>query len=127
MVDRFRSSIVRAAARRRLGCVPAYGHVAGSRPGGPCCARITCVDPKQLAPPFAGREFDTALLDELPPSVDRCGERGEFHTFAYGGPMFGRPIGVRQGEVVVRDGFVFADLIPEMNAHNTGQSGEDDR
>ncbi|MDP9002554.1 MAG: adenine nucleotide alpha hydrolase [Myxococcota bacterium] len=90
-------------------------------------ARITCVDPKQLAPPFAGREFDTALLDELPPSVDRCGERGEFHTFAYGGPMFKQPIGVRQGEVVVRDGFVFADLIPEMNAHDTGQSREDDR
>ncbi len=74
-------------------------------------ARLTCVDPKQLAPAFAGREFDSALLDELPPSVDPCGERGEFHTFAYGGPMFQRTIALRAGEIVERDGFVFADLL----------------
>jgi diphthamide synthase (EF-2-diphthine--ammonia ligase) len=75
-------------------------------------ARITCVDPKVLDPSFAGREFDTSLLDELPVGVDRCGERGEFHTFAYSGPMFSRPIGVEGGEIVERDGFVFADLVP---------------
>jgi uncharacterized protein (TIGR00290 family) len=75
-------------------------------------ARLTCVDPKQLAPSFAGREFDGALLDELPASVDPCGERGEFHTFAYEGPMFQRSIALHSGEVVERDGFVFADLIP---------------
>jgi uncharacterized protein (TIGR00290 family) len=75
-------------------------------------ARLTCVDPKQLAPAFAGREFDTALLDELPASVDPCGERGEFHTFAYEGPMFRRPVGLVSGEVVERDGLVFADLLP---------------
>jgi uncharacterized protein (TIGR00290 family) len=75
-------------------------------------ARLTCVDPKQLAPSFAGREFDADLLDELPSSVDPCGERGEFHTFAYDGPMFERPVAVHSGEVVVRDGFVFADLVP---------------
>jgi uncharacterized protein (TIGR00290 family) len=74
-------------------------------------ARITCVDPKQLAPEFAGREFDSALLDALPPSVDPCGERGEFHTFAYGGPMFEHAVAVRAGEIVKRDGFVFADLL----------------
>jgi uncharacterized protein (TIGR00290 family) len=76
-------------------------------------ARLTCVDPKQLASSFAGREFDEALLEALPPSVDRCGERGEFHTFAYDGPMFRKPISLRDGEIVERDGFVFADLIPE--------------
>jgi uncharacterized protein (TIGR00290 family) len=76
-------------------------------------ARLTCVDPRQLAPSFAGREFDAALLADLPPSVDPCGERGEFHSFAYAGPMFQRPIAVRGGDVVERDGFVFADLLPE--------------
>jgi uncharacterized protein (TIGR00290 family) len=75
-------------------------------------ARLTCVDPKQLAPSFAGREFDAALLAELPQTVDPCGERGEFHTFAYAGPMFARPVALRGGEVVERDGFVFADLLP---------------
>jgi uncharacterized protein (TIGR00290 family) len=75
-------------------------------------ARLTCVDPKQLAASFAGREFDAALLADLPPGVDPCGERGEFHTFAYAGPMFRAPVGVRLGDVVERDGFVFADLTP---------------
>ena len=73
-------------------------------------ARLTCVDPRQLGAQFAGREFDAALLAELPPSADPCGERGEFHTFAYDGPMFRRPIAIESGEVVERDGFVFADL-----------------
>lgn len=75
-------------------------------------ARLTCVDPRSLDGRFAGRDFDAALLDELPATVDPCGERGEFHTFAYDGPMFARPIPIRSGEVVTRDGFVFADLVP---------------
>ncbi|HEX7550548.1 MAG TPA: ATP-binding protein [Candidatus Methylomirabilis sp.] len=74
-------------------------------------ARITCVDPKVLPPAFAGREFDQALLADLPAGVDPCGEKGEFHTFAYGGPMFREPIPISTGEVVERDGFVFADLL----------------
>ncbi len=73
-------------------------------------ARLTCVDPKQLDPAFVGREFDAALLSELPAAVDPCGERGEFHTLAYDGPMFRRPVSLRAGEVVARDGFVFADF-----------------
>jgi uncharacterized protein (TIGR00290 family) len=77
-------------------------------------ARLTCVDPRHLSPAFAGREFDAALLADLPPAVDPCGERGEFHSFAYAGPMFRRPVAVRAGEVVERDGFVFADLLPEV-------------
>jgi uncharacterized protein (TIGR00290 family) len=79
-------------------------------------ARLTCVDPRQLAPTFAGREYDAALLAELPPSVDPCGERGEFHTFAYAGPMFARPIAIRAGEIVERDGFTFADLLGDPEA-----------
>ncbi len=75
-------------------------------------ARITCVDPRALDASFAGRAFDEALLAELPPQIDRCGENGEFHTFAYDGPMFSRPIAVTPGEVVERDGFVYADLLP---------------
>jgi uncharacterized protein (TIGR00290 family) len=73
-------------------------------------ARLTCVDPKQLDRSFVGREFDAALLRDLPFSADPCGERGEFHSFAYDGPMFSRPIPIESGEVVERDGFVFADL-----------------
>lgn len=75
-------------------------------------AILTCVDPKVLDPSFAGREFDSRLLDDLPPSVDPCGERGEFHSFAYRGPMFRRPITVTRGEIVDRDGFTFADVKP---------------
>lgn len=73
-------------------------------------AHLTCVDPKQLDRRFAGRTFDAALLDELPEGVDPCGENGEFHTFCFAGPMFDAPIPVTPGEVVERDGFVFADL-----------------
>ncbi len=73
-------------------------------------ARLTCVNPKVLDRKFAGRDFDASLLDELPASVDPCGERGEFHSFAYAGPMFSKPIAIKSGEVVERDGFVFADV-----------------
>ena len=73
-------------------------------------ARITCLNPKQLDVRFAGREYDAALLDELPASVDPCAERGEFHTCAYDGPMFRAPIPVETGITVERDGFVFTDL-----------------
>ena len=74
-------------------------------------ARLSCVDPKQLDRRFAGREFDAALLADLPASVDPCGERGEFHTCVTAGPMFAKPVEVRPGEVVERDGFVFADVV----------------
>jgi uncharacterized protein (TIGR00290 family) len=75
-------------------------------------ATLTCVDPRVLDPSFAGRAFDAALLADLPASVDPCGERGEFHTFVWDGPMFHGPLAIRRGEVVARDGFVFADLVP---------------
>ncbi len=75
-------------------------------------AIITCVDPRRLPAAFAGRDFDAALLAELPPEVDPCGEHGEFHTFAYDGPMFASPIKVTAAAPIERDGFVFADLTP---------------
>ena len=75
-------------------------------------ARIVCLDPRRLSASFAGREFDERLLAELPEDVDPCGENGEFHTFVSGGPVFGAPVRCRPGEVVQRDGFVFADLLP---------------
>jgi uncharacterized protein (TIGR00290 family) len=77
-------------------------------------ARITCVNPAVLDRSFAGREFDAALLADLPEAIDPCGERGEFHTFAYTGPMFSNPIPIENGVVVERDGFVFADLVPRL-------------
>jgi uncharacterized protein (TIGR00290 family) len=75
-------------------------------------AVLTCVDPKQVPPSLAGRAFDASLLAELPASADPCGERGEFHTFAWDGPMFRAPIAIALGERVERDGFVFADVLP---------------
>ncbi len=79
-------------------------------------ARVTCVDPKQLDRKFAGREFGPEFLAELPSGTDPCGENGEFHTFAWNGPMFARPIAIESGEVVERDGFVFADLLTPAGA-----------
>ncbi len=76
-------------------------------------AKITCVDPAQVDRTFAGRDFDQTLLDSLPSGVDPCGENGEFHTFVYDAPVFSRPIAVRMGEIIERDGFVFADVVPE--------------
>jgi uncharacterized protein (TIGR00290 family) len=75
-------------------------------------AIVVCVDPKQIDPSFCGREFDDALLTDLPASADPCGERGEFHTFVYDGPIFERPLAVRRGEIVEREGFWFCDLMP---------------
>jgi uncharacterized protein (TIGR00290 family) len=74
-------------------------------------AKITCVDPAKLDKSFAGRDFDLALLESLPAQIDPCGENGEFHTFVHDAPMFDRPIDVRSGDVVERDGFVFADVL----------------
>ena len=75
-------------------------------------ATITTVDPKQLDRSFAGRTFDADLLRDLPESVDPCGENGEFHTLATHGPMFSSGISTVTGEVVERDGFIFADVLP---------------
>ncbi len=74
-------------------------------------AKLVCVDPKKLAPDFAGREFDEQLLADLPAGVDPCGENGEFHTCVYAGPMFDREISVVTGERVERDGFWFCDIM----------------
>lgn len=73
-------------------------------------AKLTCVDTHQLDPGFLGREFDEELLTSLPPAVDPCGEKGEFHSFVYAGPILNEEIAVSLGETVVRDQFVFADL-----------------
>jgi uncharacterized protein (TIGR00290 family) len=74
-------------------------------------AKLTCVDTNKLDRSFAGREFDEALLADLPSPVDPCGERGEFHSFVYAGPMLSATLTVVLGEIVVRDGFVFTDVI----------------
>lgn len=73
-------------------------------------AVLTCVDPRQLSETFAGRVYDTAMLSDLPPGVDPCGERGEFHSYCFAGPMFLSSIAVRVGETIRRDGFCFTDL-----------------
>jgi uncharacterized protein (TIGR00290 family) len=77
-------------------------------------ARLVCVDPKQLSPDFVGRNFDEALLNDLPAGVDPCGEKGEFHSFAYAGPMFKQEIAITSGEKVERDGFWFCDVLPAV-------------
>lgn len=79
-------------------------------------ARLVCIDPKKLPPEFVGREFDEELLQAFPAGIDPCGENGEFHSFVYAGPMFDHEIPVTTGERVYRDGFWFADLLPQVNA-----------
>ncbi len=79
-------------------------------------ATLTCVDPRRLDRSFAGRTFNEALLAALPAGVDPCGENGEFHTFVSDGPMFKEPLEVVLGEVVEREGFVFADVLPATEA-----------
>jgi len=74
-------------------------------------AKVTCIDPKKLPASFVGREFDASFLADLPSGVDPCGENGEFHTFVYGSPLFKKDITVKVGEVVEKDGFVFADVL----------------
>jgi uncharacterized protein (TIGR00290 family) len=76
-------------------------------------AKITCVDPSKLAKSFAGQDYDSRLLEALPAGIDPCGENGEFHTLVYDAPVFSHPIAVRTGEIVERDGFVFADVVAE--------------
>lgn len=77
-------------------------------------AVLTCVDPRQLDPAFVGRSFDAAFLAELPATCDPCGENGEFHTFTWDGPAFRKAVPISVGEIVERDGFVFADLLPAV-------------
>ena len=76
-------------------------------------ARIVCADPSKLAGDFIGRDLDYDLLGRLPATADPCGENGEFHTFAHAGPMFFQPIPIHDGEIVTRDGFLFADVLPD--------------
>jgi uncharacterized protein (TIGR00290 family) len=78
-------------------------------------AKLVCVDPRQLDPSFAGREFDADLLHDLPSTVDPCGERGEFHSCVYDGPMFSNPIELEAGEIVNRDEFIYADFKPRAD------------
>jgi uncharacterized protein (TIGR00290 family) len=76
-------------------------------------AKITCVDPRKLDAEFAGRDFNLEFLESLPAGIDPCGENGEFHSFVYDAPVFSRQIAVSGGEVVTRDGFVFADVVAD--------------
>jgi uncharacterized protein (TIGR00290 family) len=75
-------------------------------------AIITCIDPKYLSSTFAGQEYGESFLERIPAHIDPCGENGEFHTFAFAGPMFRKPVGMMIGEAVERDGFRFTDILP---------------
>jgi uncharacterized protein (TIGR00290 family) len=89
--------------------------------GGVRC-RIVCLDPQKIPASFAGRDLDSQLVAEFPADVDPCGEKGEFHTFVYDGPMFAHAIPVENGDVVTRDGFVFADLTLQRPAKASARS-----
>lgn len=75
-------------------------------------AELVCVDTAILDSSFAGRQYDLELLRDLPPTVDPCGENGEFHSFAFAGPIFKHEINCTKGEVVQRDHYCFCDLLP---------------
>lgn len=84
---------------------------------------ILCtVDPRKLDQSFCGREFDRFFLSELPAGVDPCGENGEFHTFVYDGPVFKQPIQIERGEIVQREGFYFADIVPLEESESRSES-----
>jgi|SRR5215469_4477399 len=87
-------------------------------------AKLTCIDSEQLAAEFAGRDFDGSLLAQLPAAVDPCGENGEFHSFVYAGPMFRRSIPVRMGDIVYRERFVFADIMPGLPSNQVRLSAD---
>lgn len=87
------------------------GALAREMIGGGLRATLTCIDPKKIDEKFAGQRFDAALLAALPAACDPCGEYGEFHSFAWDGPMFRQAVSVETGETVERDGFVFTDLL----------------
>ena len=109
----------RDALCARLGWTPVYPlfdsdttALADAMIAGGLRATLCCVDTQQLDARFAGRAFDAALLAGLPATVDRCGERGEFHTCVHDGPMFDQPIVLKAGEIVLRDErYAFADLL----------------
>jgi uncharacterized protein (TIGR00290 family) len=82
-------------------------------------AVVVCVDPAKLDPSFTGRIIDEAFLAELPPTVDPCGENGEFHTFVFDGPNFSAPVRFSIGEIVCRDSFWFCDLVPDSGNGRT--------
>ncbi|HLY85287.1 MAG TPA: hypothetical protein VKO84_02065 [Gaiellaceae bacterium] len=109
----YRESQLAAVGKRA--CFPLWGRDTGELARSFLAAGfraiVVCVDPAALDSSFAGRDYDEALLHDLPREVDACGEKGEFHTFAHDGPVFTGPIGCRRGEVVERDGFVFCDLL----------------
>jgi uncharacterized protein (TIGR00290 family) len=88
-------------------------HLAGEMIDGGLRARVTCLDPRTVPRALAGRCFDWSFLAELPQGVDPCGENGEFHTFAWDGPMFRAPVAVCPGAIEEHDAFVFADLLPK--------------
>jgi uncharacterized protein (TIGR00290 family) len=75
-------------------------------------AKLTCIDTRKLDSSFAGRDFDQQLLSELPEGIDPCGENGEFHSFVFAAPIFCSPLSISSGEIVLRDGFAFSDVIP---------------
>ena len=109
----------REALCTRLGWTPLFplfgrdtARLARDMIAGGLRAQLCCVDAQQLDAAFAGRRFDAALLDELPPGVDPCGENGEFHTCVSSGPMFSHPVPLEPGETVLRDGrFAYTDFL----------------
>jgi uncharacterized protein (TIGR00290 family) len=106
----------RLAAAGRRGLFPLWGQdtaaLAHEFIVGGFEATLVCVDPRAVDPAFCGRQYDERLLRDLPPTVDPCGENGEFHTFVTAGPIFAEPIVCERGEIVEREGFVFCDLTP---------------
>lgn len=78
-------------------------------------AKITCINSKKVSSEFSGREYNESFLNDIPENIDPCGENGEFHTFAFDGPMFQHPIDISLGETIYRDGAYFTDLLPFTN------------
>ncbi len=63
---------------------------------------VCCVNDAHLGEDFVGRNIDEAFIRSLPAHVDPCGENGEFHSFAFAGPVFQRPVRYQLGEKIYR-------------------------
>ena len=82
-------------------------------------AVITCLDPKQISTKFAGRDYDESFLNDISAKIDPCGENGEFHSFAFEGPMFQNPIEIVLGKTIMRSGICFTDVLPKPKGSQT--------
>jgi uncharacterized protein (TIGR00290 family) len=78
-------------------------------------ALLTCIEEARTDPAWLGAPLTESLIQAFEQSgIDPCGERGEYHTFVYAGPLFSAPLAFRLGERISSAGFQLIDIQPEF-------------